>query len=481
MGRRRTRDRPPQPELHRFCVRLDPWRFDAVPLAVTVYEISLWLHITRCRGRPRRDLCRPRCSSRSRWGWTPATCRSCTGSRSSINRYMAGPGAADHPADRHLPGDRRQLGLRGVLDQRFVPDRLRRSVDCRAATSSRPTESSRRWSAARSPPPATGPVELSDEYLAKLATEGHPRRPGRFARGHRRLPDGRSSPAPEPGPLDGLLGDPGRRGGGRRDRCACFWLVSLAVRDASIVDIAWGLLFVTDRLGRTRVGEGSGDAAGRRCSPRPGDCGSRFTSAAETSVTARTAATVRCEPAVRSGSGSGRCSASSFSRACSRWSSRCRSSRWRRSAGTRSGSLSWVGVAVFAVGLAFETIGDAQLDAFKRDPASGDQVMDRGLWRYTRHPNYFGDAVVWWGLWLVAVGVRRGLVDRDRPGPDDLPAAQGLRRGDARSRHRRPPPGLRRRTSAGPAHSCRCRQGSARASAPRRRGVWHARGPDHGL
>lgn len=68
------------------------------------------------------------------------------------------------------------------------------------------------------------------------------------------------------------------------------------------------------------------------------------------------------------------------------------------------GFASWVGVVVFGVGLAFETIGDAQLSRFKADPGSRGQVMDKGLWKYTRHPNYFGDSVVWWGLWLVAVG-----------------------------------------------------------------------------
>lgn len=61
------------------------------------------------------------------------------------------------------------------------------------------------------------------------------------------------------------------------------------------------------------------------------------------------------------------------------------------------------GVLLWAVGLAFEAIGDEQLRRFKADPASAGQVMDRGLWRYTRHPNYFGDACVWWGLWLVAL------------------------------------------------------------------------------
>jgi steroid 5-alpha reductase family enzyme len=61
------------------------------------------------------------------------------------------------------------------------------------------------------------------------------------------------------------------------------------------------------------------------------------------------------------------------------------------------------GVVLFAVGLAFEAIGDEQLRRFKSDSGNGGQVMDRGLWRYTRHPNYFGDVCVWWGLWLVAL------------------------------------------------------------------------------
>ncbi len=61
------------------------------------------------------------------------------------------------------------------------------------------------------------------------------------------------------------------------------------------------------------------------------------------------------------------------------------------------------GVAVWAVGLGFEAVGDAQLARFRADPANQGRVLDTGLWRYTRHPNYFGDATVWWGLWLVAV------------------------------------------------------------------------------
>ena len=64
--------------------------------------------------------------------------------------------------------------------------------------------------------------------------------------------------------------------------------------------------------------------------------------------------------------------------------------------------LAWIGVAVWAVGLFFEVVGDAQLARFKKDPANAGKVMNSGLWRYTRHPNYFGDACVWWGIALVA-------------------------------------------------------------------------------
>lgn len=62
----------------------------------------------------------------------------------------------------------------------------------------------------------------------------------------------------------------------------------------------------------------------------------------------------------------------------------------------------WVvaGVVLFAGGLLLEAVADAQLARFRRDPASRGKVLDTGVWRYSRHPNYFGDAVVWWGLWL---------------------------------------------------------------------------------
>jgi steroid 5-alpha reductase family enzyme len=61
----------------------------------------------------------------------------------------------------------------------------------------------------------------------------------------------------------------------------------------------------------------------------------------------------------------------------------------------------WVGVAIWAVGVYFEVVGDAQLEAYKARPReSRPKILDTGLWGWTRHPNYFGDACVWWGLWV---------------------------------------------------------------------------------
>ncbi|MDH6593410.1 steroid 5-alpha reductase family enzyme [Variovorax sp. TBS-050B] len=67
-------------------------------------------------------------------------------------------------------------------------------------------------------------------------------------------------------------------------------------------------------------------------------------------------------------------------------------------------ALDAAGFALALFGLVFEAVADAQMARFKADRGNEGQVMDRGLWRYTRHPNYFGEACVWWGLWLVAVG-----------------------------------------------------------------------------
>jgi steroid 5-alpha reductase family enzyme len=68
-----------------------------------------------------------------------------------------------------------------------------------------------------------------------------------------------------------------------------------------------------------------------------------------------------------------------------------------------------LGALLWAVGFFFEAVGDWQLAAFKADPANKGKVMQSGLWRYTRHPNYFGDATVWWGYFIIAAGTVHGL------------------------------------------------------------------------
>jgi len=74
-----------------------------------------------------------------------------------------------------------------------------------------------------------------------------------------------------------------------------------------------------------------------------------------------------------------------------------------------AGPLVVIGAVLFVVGFAFESIGDWQLARFKADPAHQGQIMDRGLWRYTRHPNYFGDFCMWWGLFAISAGSWREL------------------------------------------------------------------------
>jgi steroid 5-alpha reductase family enzyme len=71
-------------------------------------------------------------------------------------------------------------------------------------------------------------------------------------------------------------------------------------------------------------------------------------------------------------------------------------------------TLDWAGLVLFAVGFSFEAAGDEQLRRFKKDPRSQGRVLDTGLWRYTRHPNYFGEAVLWWGLGLMGAAAPRG-------------------------------------------------------------------------
>ena len=73
------------------------------------------------------------------------------------------------------------------------------------------------------------------------------------------------------------------------------------------------------------------------------------------------------------------------------------------------GPIAVMGIMLWAVGLMFEAVGDYQLARFKKDPANATKVMDKGLWSLTRHPNYFGDALLWWGIGIVGAETGSGV------------------------------------------------------------------------
>jgi steroid 5-alpha reductase family enzyme len=70
---------------------------------------------------------------------------------------------------------------------------------------------------------------------------------------------------------------------------------------------------------------------------------------------------------------------------------------------TAPGPLDYAGVALWLTGMFFQAMGDHQLKRFRQQADSQGQVLDSGLWRYTRHPNYFGEATLWWGFYLIAL------------------------------------------------------------------------------
>jgi steroid 5-alpha reductase family enzyme len=184
----------------------------------------------------------------------------------------------------------------------------------------------------------------------------------------------------------------------------CAWLVSLRLRDVSIVDPVWGLGFVLVAWVAFALGDG--------------DAGRRLLIALLTSVwglrlAAHLVARKLREPgedfryaSMRRRHGTSFALRSLitifFLQGALVWVVSL--SLQGGATGERAlGALDLLGAGVWAVGLAFEAIGDLQLTRFRADPASGGAVMDRGLWRYTRHPNYFGDLTVWWGLYVIAL------------------------------------------------------------------------------
>ena len=75
-----------------------------------------------------------------------------------------------------------------------------------------------------------------------------------------------------------------------------------------------------------------------------------------------------------------------------------------------SGITVWLGVLIWLIGFLFETFGDYQLYKFKNNPKNKGKVMDQGLWKYTQHPNYFGEVTQWWGIFIIALAVPFGFI-----------------------------------------------------------------------
>lgn len=188
------------------------------------------------------------------------------------------------------------------------------------------------------------------------------------------------------------------------------WLLSLALRDAGVADVAWGLGFVAVTW-----------------------CARALSDAPWTPVGVLSLGLVTCWGlrlalhVFLRGRGQGE------DRRYARWREEAGRSWWWRSyftvfllqaallaviamppvlaqvrAEVVRPSLAVVGASLWLVGFAWEAVADYQLLRFKADPDNAGRLLTSGLWRYSRHPNYFGEAVLWWGLWLVAGSLGAG-------------------------------------------------------------------------
>lgn len=81
-----------------------------------------------------------------------------------------------------------------------------------------------------------------------------------------------------------------------------------------------------------------------------------------------------------------------------------------KNSGSLLNLLDLVGVLIWLFGFYFEAVGDKQLADFIKNPENKGKLMQKGLWAYTRHPNYFGEVTQWWGLWIIALSVQNGWI-----------------------------------------------------------------------
>jgi steroid 5-alpha reductase family enzyme len=180
------------------------------------------------------------------------------------------------------------------------------------------------------------------------------------------------------------------------------WLASLRLRDVSIVDVAWGLAFTAAALASTLSGAGDAD---RRVLlvALTAIWGSRL-SVHLARRKLRTPGEDRRYRAMRTRYGERFPVVSLYLVFAVQWLLITIVSlpvTVGASNMDQLGPIAALGCVVWLLGFTFEAVSDYQLARFTAVPDTQDQVMDRGLWRYTRHPNYFGDACVWWGIWLV--------------------------------------------------------------------------------
>ncbi len=185
------------------------------------------------------------------------------------------------------------------------------------------------------------------------------------------------------------------------------WVLSLKLRDASIVDIFWGLGFVAVAWLTALVGEG-GEGGGPRTWLVVGLvtlwglrlAGYLFWRNHARPEDARYVA-------MRARHGDSWPLRSLFIvfglQGALMWLI-CLPVQWAIAAPGALGPFDFAGAAAVLFGVGFESLGDLQLARFKSRPENKGKVMDQGLWRYTRHPNYFGDFVTWWGLFAIAAG-----------------------------------------------------------------------------